>query len=240
MSLLAALRHPREWDYERVRRSVASKWLVGSGIEVGALHRPFPIGADAHVRYLDRSTTSQLRREYPELNDQALVEVDICDNGETLATVDNGSLAFVAASHFLEHCQDPVGTLHNHLRVVRRGGIMLQALPDRRQGIDRYRPATTLEHLYRDHDVGPEVSRAEHYRQWAELVDLRLGNISAEQVETHAAELDRRDYSIHFHCWTSVEFRAHLQAIIDRSDLQAEIVECRTNHHEFLVVLRRH
>lgn len=235
MGLIASLRHPRLWNYERVRRSLAKRWLTGEGLEIGALHSPFPTGPRARVKYLDRLTTPELRREYPELADQPLVEVQIRDNGETLATVADGSCDFVVASHFLEHCQDPIGTLHNHLRVLRPGGVLALALPDRVRGVDRHRQATTFEHIRRDHDEGPETSRAEHYRDWAKLVDLPLGNIQPDQVESHAAELQARDYSIHFHCWTSPEFLAQLQAL----QLDADVVEERTNYDEFLVVLRR-
>jgi hypothetical protein len=115
----------------------------------------------------------------------------------------------------------------------------LLALPDRRHGVDRHRRATTLEHLVADHEHGPEASRADHYREWARLVDLPLGNIGADEVEAHAAALHQRSYSIHFHCWTDDEFRRQIQAIIERFRLPARIAGERTNHHEFLVILER-
>jgi SAM-dependent methyltransferase len=239
MRVASLVRHPRLWRYEQIRRSVAEDSIAGHGIELGALHSPFPVPSSAQVEYVDRFSTAQLRAEYPELADQPLVDVDRIDDGERLATVPDRSQDFVIASHFLEHCEDPVGTVEAHLRVLRPGGVLLLALPDRRHSVDRHRPATTLEHLVVDHEQGPEASRAGHYREWARLVDLPLGNISAGEVEAHAAALEQRSYSIHVHCWTDDEFRRQIQTLIERFDLPARVAGHRTNHHEFLVTLER-
>src|SRR5262245_49212308 len=64
------------------RRRIASEFLTGDGIEIGALHQPLEISATAHVEYVDRMTVPELRRLYPELADKPLVEPDIIDNGE--------------------------------------------------------------------------------------------------------------------------------------------------------------
>jgi SAM-dependent methyltransferase len=239
MRVATLVRHPRLWRYEQIRRGVAEESIAGHGIELGALHSPSPVPRSARVEYVDHLGTAELRAEYPELADQPLVEVDRVDDGERLATVADESQDFVIASHFLEHCEDPVGTVEAHLRVLRPGGVLLLALPDRRHGVDRHRPATTLEHLVADHEQGPEVSRAGHYREWARLVDIPLGNITADQLEAHAAALEQRSYSIHFHCWTGDEFREQMDTIIERFRLPARVAGHRSNHHEFLVTLER-
>src|SRR5205085_6395305 len=112
-------------------------------------------------------------------------------------------------------------------------------LPDRRHGIDTERPPTPLEHLVADHAHGPEASRAQHYREWVELVDVPLGNATADQVGAKAASLQGRGYSIHFHCWTLEEFAAQLRRIIAEHELPATVTLERANYHEFLVVLTR-
>ena len=223
------------WLYHRTRRRVARRHLRGEGIEIGALHSPFPVPEGVRVRYLDRFTTPQLREEYPELADAPFAEVEIVDDGETLATVADGSQDFVIASHVLEHTQDPIGALGAQLRVLRPGGVLLIALPDRRTGIDARREPTALAHLLADHADGPERSRAQHYREWARLVDLPLGLVAEQDADAHAAALEQRLYSIHFHCWTLAEFRAQLPAF----GLPATVAQARRNLHEFLVVLRR-
>jgi predicted SAM-dependent methyltransferase len=235
----AVARHPRRWLHERTRRRLAARVIKGTGIEIGALHNPFPVPEAARVSYVDRLGTSELRDEYPELADRPLVEVDVVDDGETLAKFEEASLDFVIASHFLEHCEDPVGALKAHLRVLRPGGVLLLAVPDRRHGVDRGREPTSLEHVLADHEQGPLRSRAEHYRDWVRLVDEPLGNVQAGEVEERAAELQHRGYSIHFHCWTRDELAAQLRDIIRRFGLPGAPVEQSDNYHEFLLAVRR-
>jgi SAM-dependent methyltransferase len=229
----------KPWRHELTRRRFGARLLRGDGLEIGALHNPFPAPRRARVRFVDRHSTPQLREEYPELAALALVDVDVVDDGETLASVPDASQDFVIASHFLEHTEDPIGTIAAHLRVLRPGGTLLLALPDRRETFDRHREGTPLEHLVADHDEGPERSRAQHYEEWARLVDLPLGNVEAEGVTAHATDLQRRRYSIHFHCWTAEEFSSQLAEIVRRYALPAEVVAQRRNHHEFLAALRR-
>jgi SAM-dependent methyltransferase len=227
--------HPRRWLYARTRRRIGQRHLAGEGLEIGALHHPFPAPPGARVRYADRHTTAQLREDYPELAGEPFAEVELVVDGETLAGVPDASQDFVIASHMLEHTEDPIGTLRAHLRVLRPGGVVVLALPDRRRGLDERRAPTTLEHLLADHADGGASSRAGHYREWSELVDLPLGFVAPADVAAHAAELERSGYSIHFHCWTRAELVAQLPAF----GLGATVVEARSNRHEFLVVLRR-
>ncbi|MFL5844671.1 MAG: methyltransferase domain-containing protein [Solirubrobacteraceae bacterium] len=226
---------PRQWLYARTRERVGRRFLAGEGIEIGALHSPFPLPAGARVRYVDRLTTAQLREEYPELAGEPFAEVEIVDDGATLATVADGSQDFVIASHVLEHLQDPIGALRRHVAVLRPGGTLLLAMPDRRTGIDTRRSPVTLEHLQADHADGGAASRARHYREWAELVDLPLGFVDADDVAAHAVALERGQYPIHFHCWTREEFLGQLPAF----GLPAAVVAARQNRHEFIVVIRK-
>lgn len=225
----------RRWLYSRARRRVGRRFLRGEGIEIGALHRPFPVPHRARVRYLDRHAAGQLREEYPELADERFAPVEIVQDAERLAGVAGASQDFVIASHVLEHLQDPIGALGQWLRVLRPGGVVLVALPDRRSGIDERRAPTPLAHLLADRADGGAASRAQHYREWAELVDLPLGYVAPGQVAEHAERLDRGDYSIHFHCWTLEELLEQLPAF----GLPAEVAAARRNRHEFLIVLRR-
>ena len=68
----------------RIRTTVASEYLRGSGIEIGALHAPVGLAEGTRVLYVDKFPTDSLRSQYPELSEQPLVEVDIVDDGERL------------------------------------------------------------------------------------------------------------------------------------------------------------
>jgi predicted SAM-dependent methyltransferase len=217
------------------RRQLAKRHLRGSGLEIGALHSPLPLPSGATVRYVDRMDRAGLRAHYPELANEALVEVDIVDDGETLGTQPDASADFVIANHFIEHTQDPLGTLANHLRVLRVGGILYLAVPDRRHTFDVDRPPTPLEHVVRDHREGPAWSRPIHQEEWARLVD----KVPAAEVPARVRVLEQSDYSIHFHVWTPAEFTALLEHARREQRLPFEIEELRGNGNEFIAILRR-
>ena len=144
------------------REFIAACHIRGDGIEVGALQAPLPLPPAARVKYVDRMANERLRAHYPELSGQPLVDVDVVDDGETLASFADASLDFVVANHFLEHCQDPIATFASFLRVLRPGGIVYAAVPDKRHTFTSDRATTTLEHLLRDHRDGPTTSRQTH------------------------------------------------------------------------------
>lgn len=195
------------WD----RRAIAARYLSGAGLEIGALHNPLEVPAGARVKYVDRMSIAGLRQHYPELDGLPLVDVDILDDGERLGAIADSSQDFVIANHFIEHCENPLLALRNMLRVLRAGGVLYLAVPDKRHTFDAGRPVTTLAHLLRDYEEGPEWSRAGHYLEFARLVGKE------EDPERDAAGLMAKGYSIHFHVWTPLgvlELMSALPALI--------------------------
>ncbi len=95
-----------------------------------------------------------LLAHYPELIGQPLQAPDMIDDGETLSTIDSASQDFVIANHFLEHCENPIQTLRNFLRVLKDGGILYMAVPDKRFTFDVDRPVTTYAEPGRDLPAG--------------------------------------------------------------------------------------
>jgi 2-polyprenyl-3-methyl-5-hydroxy-6-metoxy-1,4-benzoquinol methylase len=186
------------------RTDLAARYLRGSGLEIGALHFPLPLPEHAHALYVDRLSVTDLKIQYPELASHNLVPVDIIDDGETLHTIPNASQDFIIANHFLEHCEDPIGTLLSFFRVLKSGGILYMAIPDKRFTFDRDRPLTTLNHLINDHTFGPEHSREAHYREYVRLVDKAQ---SPEGEDMMYRKRTEEKFSIHFHVWTEKEIR---------------------------------
>jgi SAM-dependent methyltransferase len=217
------------------RARIAKQYLSGEGIEIGALHNPLPLPRAARVRYVDRLPVSELRRHYPELEQEPLVEVEILDDGERLATISDSSLDFVVANHFLEHTQDPVGTLLNAFRVLRPGGVLYLAVPDKRHTFDSDRPVTPFEHLLRDFDEGPHVSRQDHFEEWVRLVD----RVPEEDVPRRVEQLMEQDYSIHYHVWTQREALGLLTAVREHLNLDFDVELMERIEHEVVFVLRK-
>jgi len=219
-----------------VRRHLAGRYLQGDGLEVGALHLPLALPRGARARYVDRMSVEDLRAHYPELDEYELVTPDFIDDGEALTSVPSGSMDFVIVNHLIEHCQDPIGALLSHARVLREGGVLYLAAPDRRRtGFDREREETSLEHLLSDHEQGPEGSRSKHYEEWSRFAI----KVPAGEVSAHAEALEQQDYSIHFHTFTLTSFLALMLRAREAYGLPFEVVATETNNHEFIVVARR-
>jgi SAM-dependent methyltransferase len=219
------------------RLTVADRYLRGAGLEIGALQDPLRVPAGVEVQYVDIAPTEDLRKLYPDKRARHMVDVDIVDDGERLGTVTDASQDFVIANHFLEHCEDPIGTLRNLLRVVRQGGVVYLSVPDKRFSFDRPRQATTLAHLLRDHEQGPECSRDEHYQ---EAVQVAIGHEGPVAVAERVRELKAQHYRIHFHCWSQLEFMELLTALQRRPGFPAFAVEhFARNESELVLLLRR-
>src|SRR2546423_5868492 len=111
------------------QEALASIYLRGNGIEIGALNNPLKVPADAKVQYVDIKTPDELQKFYVDRTDIRLP--DILTNGEKLTGIEDESQDFVIANHFIEHCEDPIGTIENFLRVLKRNGILFLTLPDK-------------------------------------------------------------------------------------------------------------
>ncbi len=214
---------------------LANQFLQGQGIEIGALHNPLPLSDKASVLYVDRLPVDDLRRQYPELNEFPLVDVDLLDDGEKLHKVDSGSQNFVIANHFLEHCEDPIGTLKHFFRVLKPDGIAYLAVPDKRFTFDRHRRETTLGHLFCDHEHGPQSSRRQHLEEWVWLVNQAKDDEDARRQIEH---LEAIRYSIHYHVWTQASWLEFLLAM--RPLVGFEIETFVQSGHEMISILRRH
>jgi O-antigen biosynthesis protein len=230
---------PPEWF--DIRTDIAARVLAGSGLEIGGLHYPVNVPAGVHVRYVDRMSVDDLRKHYPELNHLPLVDVDIVDDGEQLETVEDGSVDFIIANHFLEHCHDPIATIGNHLRKLAPGGVLFYAVPDKRFTFDIDREPTPLEHMVLDHAEGPERSRAQHFDEWARYVyeDPEEPVRSEDEIRERARLLDEQDYSIHTHVFTQAEVLRLILHCRERYDYVFDVEAAWRRGIELIVVLRK-
>lgn len=222
-------------EVARVRRQLARRFLWGEGLEIGALNLPLWMPRGATVRYVDRKPLEGLRAEYPEWAAWDIVAPDIVADGETLPGVADASTDFVVANHFLEHTEDPIGTLAAHLRVLRPGGVGFYAVPDKRFTFDVKRPITSVAHVTADHRDGPERSRHDHFLEWARL----LSDVGEERAATEAARLEAQRASIHFHVWTPDAFAQLLVHCRTQAGLALEIEVLAPVAREFIAIVRK-
>jgi SAM-dependent methyltransferase len=217
------------------KRQRLARWLRGSGIEIGALHRPLQVPASAKVTYVDRLPEPVLRSHYPELSNESFAPVGVLGSAEDLSAFGDGSLDFVIANHLLEHLEDPIRALMEFHRVLNQDGVLYLALPDPRITFDRDRGLTPTDHLLEEHRRGPAANRKAHYLDWAQNVDKDA------QAEVRARQLDEMDYSIHFHVWRPDTFLEFLQAAQREAGLEFELAAFAPpespDDNEFILIL---
>lgn len=228
-------------------RELLTRFLFGSGVEIGPGHVPFPLPfGGATVRYVDRWQPEDNRSLFPELGDggAGFVRPDVVANLDTdrLSGLASGSQDFVIASHVLEHLAEPLGQLADIHRVLRPGGVALILLPDRRHTFDRDRAPTPLHHLVREHREGVTVVADDH------LEDFLRGTGGwddgwDEARRREVFELHRRR-SVHAHTWSQEEFCEVVEHTVREMGMRWELldavfVEDAPVPFEFGMALRR-
>ncbi|MFT3880378.1 MAG: methyltransferase domain-containing protein [Gemmatales bacterium] len=226
---------------DNLRERFSRDFLTGSGLEIGALYNPVFVKPGVEVKYVDWEAGPSLReqlRPIEHLANVPIVEVDIVEHGETLASIHSESQDFIIANHFLEHVQDPIGTIKRHLQLLRPGGILFYGLPDKRFTFDRERPVTTLEHHFRDHEEGPAWSLMEHMIEYVALVENKTG-IEGEQRIKDLLALPR--LGIHFHVWTIHEMTELFTEMRKRYNMPyvIEAIMCNQPMIESICILRK-
>lgn len=218
------------------RRILSKRYLRGVGIEIGAMTVPWPLANGVAVKHVDRYSTTELNRQYPEAKPGTMVGVDIIDDGMRCFALSDASQDFVLSSHVLEHAEDPIGTLSNWARVTKSGGVILIALPEKNGCFDRAREATTWEHVLREFQE-PDfraANRERHYREFLSVVDKLTGSA----LESGVANCLREEAHIHFHAWDFAGLRElfyrSAELLGTFSVLEFHEVDC-----EALVALRR-
>ena len=159
-----------------------------------------------------------------------------------MGTLPDESQDFIIANHVIEHMVDPIGALHNWQRVLKPGGRLFMAVPNKEKTFDINRPLTTIEHLKQDHEDPSDERIYQEFQEFALEVSAKMLNIvPPQESETLAKRMWDANYSIHFHVWneaTFAEFLAFLPGYLN--DWRLETVDCApTMEDEFVYVLQK-
>ena len=220
------------------------EYLSGTGLEIGALHRPVD-APHLKVSYVDRLSKAQALEHYPELipHSDKIVEPGIIDDAETLATVSVSSQDFLIANHVIEHMRNPIVSLMNWCRVLRPGGRLFLAVPFRDGTFDRERELTPFSHLLQDYEDPSEERDFQHFLDFSLYVSCRFFNVKPENESVQfAQELWEKRYSIHYHVWnfeTFQDFLSQMQSRFGTLFPMKMIDSVAPTSDEFLFVLEK-
>ncbi len=153
------------------------------------------------VRYVDRMPVTLLRRHYPELASCPWSR----STSSTTASASNRSQPEPGLRDrqppARAHRRSRSGRSANWLRVLRPGGAIFLAVPDKRFTFDFEREVTSLEHMSAITSEGPEVSRRQHFEEWARHVE----GVAEGGSRIAPTPSRRADYSVHTHVFTERE-----------------------------------
>jgi SAM-dependent methyltransferase len=127
------------------------------GLEIGPLDKPIVKKSEGAVFYVDIASEEVLRQRYAKddnVNAEKISSVDfVWDEDKPLRETIPASLTFdyVIASHVIEHSFDMIEWLKQVAAVVKPGGILSLAVPDKRFTFDREREPTTMDQLLKIH-----------------------------------------------------------------------------------------
>lgn len=146
---------------EQVRKTILLKDIdlrTERGVEFGPLDCPLVGKDDGRILYIDYTTADVLRARHahrPGKDPSAIVEVDrVWDDALPRVLRDDAPLDYALASHVIEHVPDLVGWLNEVAQVLRPGGRLCLAVPDKRFTFDRQRAPSGLAEAMSAHVQG--------------------------------------------------------------------------------------
>ena len=194
---------------------------VTRGIEIGPLASPVVEKSDSDVLYVDHADQESLKSKYfgdPNVDVEKIVAVDATWGKQTLreALWDRGMFDYVIASHVLEHVPDVLGWLTEIGEVLRPGGQLSLAIPDKRFTFDYLRQPTRLSEVldaYLQRNRRPSPAQIFDYNANAVELDLIAaweGKVDESSLKHYAnlryalersIESVRDKKYVDSHCW---------------------------------------
>lgn len=205
------------------------------GLEIGALDRPTVAPGTGNIRFVDYRTADALRRHYtgqPGVDADAIVAVDIVLGARSLseALATEPRVDYVIASHVIEHVPDVVGWLQQVSAVLKPGGRLCLAIPDKRFTFDYLGTVSTVgdfldAHLSRR--TAPSVKQVYDFfrtavhidpvRAWLGLVETRrLVHWATPEDALQKSRAIQDGVAIEVHCFlfTPRSFLALFEALV--------------------------
>jgi len=178
-----------------IRKQLAYKYIRWNGIEIWWLINPTPVDKKlTKVKYVDYLDEASLKKNYTDLQNTDLQKIDYICKADNLDKIDSASQDFVIGNHLFEHLDNPIKTLIEWHRVLKKWWLVFMAIPDKRRTFDVHRERTTLDHIILDYQDSSEHRDWHHYLEYASIDFTSEWDILKE-----AKRLKSINYSIHYH-----------------------------------------
>jgi len=219
---------------------------------------------ESEVFYVDHADRETLQAKYandPNVDIQKIVLVDAVWGDRTLREcfADNCRFDYVVASHVLEHVPDMLGWMREIADILRPGGRLILAIPDRRFTFDYLRQTTRLSEIidaYLRRNRRPMPAQIFDFNANAVDIDMiaawenRINPASLRHYVNLRYALDRSIESVRDakyvdgHCWvfTPSSLAAILADLVDLDLLPYKclhLYEPERNTNEIVLILER-
>lgn len=137
--------------------------LSGVGLEIGPYDQPTVFKSEADVRYLDWKDKEELIREctHPDMVVD-IPDIDYVVHSNRYGDYISDKFDYIIANHVMEHAPNMIQWLSDLCAMMRPGGILFLALPDKKFSFDKYRQDTALSHFVAEYLAGVEDIPREH------------------------------------------------------------------------------
>jgi len=218
--------------YTRTEKLLGGLDIAGTvGLEIGPLASPVLRPPQARIRYVDHADLPTLRAKYAgdaNIAIDDLVAIDAVWAEAPLAACFPGEqFDYVIASHVIEHVPNVIGFLAEIAEVLRPGGRLILAIPDRRTTFDILRRETTLADFIEAHfraarrptpgqvfDCKANVAAFTHQQAWAGGARRDLPSRLATLAYAFA-QAEQSNAGVHIDCHCSVFTARSLLELLD-------------------------
>lgn len=241
-----------------LKMRVMEKWIFDNldtdklGLEISPLFRP-ATNKDVHnVHYTDYTTTEDNISKHAHYKHPEIVEIDfVWTPGKQLKEcVSNGIIYdWAIASHVLEHVPDPIGWMLEVFDVLKTGGILSLALPDRNKCFDRNRSLTDASewiHAWLSEDKRPNakqlydfLSKTTTEDEFGKLLDLNHYTKDEALNFTLNSHVTGTYFDAHCSVFTGESFSNLILELNDLGVLNAQISEFKEGFDEFYIQLKK-
>jgi SAM-dependent methyltransferase len=219
----------------------------GCGLEIGPLDKAVVKRVPGRqIYYCDYAGAEILRAKSsadPNVNIDLIPEIDFIAPCIKIETFHGIAFDYIIASHVIEHVPDLIGWLNTLTSVLRNGGRIVLAVPDRRYTFDYIRPISTVGELVQAHvERRTKPSFSQVYEGFSRAV--KADTIVCWEGSPYNGELEpyySKDFALRLardtvdngayhdcHCWV-FEYESFLKVISELQEIG--VLKARIMHH---------
>ncbi|MGC8771622.1 MAG: methyltransferase domain-containing protein [Brevinematia bacterium] len=222
-------------------RLISSYLLKGKGIEIGALNNIFPIKRKSiSIKYIDIASKNELIKLFPEINGNIYEPDYVGDIAKnSILEITNTSFDFIILNHVIEHTANPIRVLLNCWEGLKKGGMLVISIPDKRFSYDKNRNLTSFLHLLGEYYLEIEEVSELHYIDFLENLYPEVFESKESFLKAFAHVKRRREHS---HVWDSDSFKLFLLKTFSHFREEVNIVfesKGEDNQIEFFCILKK-